>query len=419
MTLWSAPVASDPIHATVELPGSKSITNRALILAALADGVSTVRGTLRSRDTNLMLEALAAMGTGLSYAGDRQTATTVTVTPAPLVGAHINCGLAGTVMRFVPPVAALASGVVTFDADEQAYARPMDAVIGALRELGALVDGDRLPFAVHGDGRLTGGDVTIDASSSSQFVSALLLSAARYDRGVTVRHVGPPVPSQPHIEMTVEMLRQAGVDVEVKESMWKVAPGPIRATDWVIEPDLSNATPFLAAAAITGGRVTVPYWPSQTTQAGDAIRGILADFGAGVSLTPDGLTVTGRGLAGIDTDLHDVGELTPTVAAIAALADSPTTLRGIAHLRGHETDRLAALCTEINALGGDCQETADGLRITPKPLHGGVWHTYSDHRMATAGAILGLRVPGIEVENVETTSKTLPTFVELWTGMFR
>jgi 3-phosphoshikimate 1-carboxyvinyltransferase len=418
VTLWSAPVATEPIVATVELPGSKSITNRALILAALADGVSTVRGTLRSRDTNLMLEALSAMGTGLTFEGDAATATTVIVKPAPLVGAHINCGLAGTVMRFVPPAAALALGEVTFDADEQAYARPMDTVISALRELGAVIDGDRLPFAIHGTGSVTGGEVTIDASSSSQFVSALLLSGARYDRGVTIRHVGPPVPSQPHIDMTLEMLAEAGVSVDVQGSTWRVEPGPIHAREWVVEPDLSNATPFLAAAAVTGGRVTVPYWPTQTTQAGDAIRGMLSGMGVGVELGPDGLTVSGGTLTGVDADLHDVGELTPTVAALAALANGPSTLRGITHLRGHETDRLAALCTEINALGGNCQETEDGLHITPAPLHGGVWHTYADHRMATAGAILGLRVPGIDVENVETTSKTLPGFVDLWAGMF-
>ncbi|CAM3812777.1 3-phosphoshikimate 1-carboxyvinyltransferase [Smaragdicoccus niigatensis] len=419
MSLWSAPVAAESIVATVELPGSKSITNRALVLAALADGESTVRGTLRSRDTDLMLGALAAMGIGIDYVGAPESATTVVVRPNPLTGGHVHCGLAGTVMRFVPPVAALADGIVTFDADEQAYQRPMGTVIGALRELGALIDSDHLPFSVHGHGRLLGGSVTIDASSSSQFVSALLLAGARYDLGVNVKHVGPQVPSQPHIDMTVEMLRDAGVSVDVNGSNWHVSPGPIKAREWVIEPDLSNATSFLAAAAVTGGRMTVPHWPSATTQAGDAIRGILADMGADVSLDSDGLTVVGTSLHGIDADLHDVGELTPTIAALAALADGPTTLRGIAHLRGHETDRLAALCTEINALGGDCTQTADGLHITPQPLHGGVWHSYADHRMATAGAIIGLRVPGVDVENIETTSKTLPTFVDLWNGMFQ
>lgn len=418
MSLWSAPVAAESIVATVELPGSKSITNRALVLAALADGESTVRGTLRSRDTDLMLGALAAMGIGIDYVGAPESATTIIIRPRPLTGGHVDCGLAGTVMRFVPPVAVLADGVVTFDADEQAYKRPMGTVIGALRELGALIDSDHLPFSVHGHGRLLGGNVTIDASSSSQFVSALLLAGARYDLGVNVKHVGPQVPSQPHIDMTVEMLRDAGVSVEVNGSSWRVSPGPIQAREWVIEPDLSNATSFLAAAAVTGGRMTVPHWPSTTTQAGDAIRGILADMGAEVSLGSDGLTVVGTSLHGLDADLHDVGELTPTVAALAALAEGPTTLRGIAHLRGHETDRLAALCTEINALGGDCTQTEDGLHIKPRPLHGGVWHSYADHRMATAGAIIGLRVPDVDVENIETTSKTLPTFVELWTGMF-
>ncbi|WP_227996301.1 3-phosphoshikimate 1-carboxyvinyltransferase [Nocardia australiensis] len=418
MSLWPAPHVDVPVHATVTLPGSKSITNRALILAALADRPSTISGALRSRDTNLMIGALRAMGAGIDGAGD-----TLTVTPAALGGGTVDCGLAGTVMRFLPPVATLADGDVAFDGDEQARVRPLGTILDALRGLGADIDGNALPFVVRGGGGLRGGKVTIDASGSSQFVSGLLLSAARFDEGVVVHHTGKALPSMPHIEMTVEMLRRADVAVESpadsrKAQTWTVTPGPIRAVDWDVEPDLSNATPFLAAAAVTGGEVRIPHWPRITTQPGDVIREILVRMGAEVSRFDGVITVRGpERLAGIDIDLHDVGELTPTVAALAALADSPSWLRGIAHLRGHETDRLAALSTEINRLGGNVTETEDGLEITPAPLHAGTWHSYADHRMATAGAILGLRVPGIEIEDIGTTAKTLPGFVSLWERM--
>ncbi|WP_067534901.1 3-phosphoshikimate 1-carboxyvinyltransferase [Nocardia crassostreae] len=419
MTFWPAPHVELPVHATVTLPGSKSITNRALILAALADQPSTITGALRSRDTNLMIEALRAMGAGIEGDGD-----TLTVTPPRAFGgAVVDCGLAGTVMRFVPPVAALATGDVAFDGDEQARVRPLGTILEALRGLGVDIDGDALPFVVHGTGSLRGGPITIDASGSSQFVSGLLLSAARFENGITVHHNGAALPSMPHIEMTVQMLRAADVRVDAptdprKAQTWTVAPGPIRAVDWDVEPDLSNATPFLAAAAVTGGEVSIPHWPRYTTQPGDVIREILVRMGAEARIFDGTLTVRGpERLAGIDIDLHDVGELTPTVAALAALADSPSRLRGIAHLRGHETDRLAALSTEINRLDGKVTETEDGLYIVPAPLHGGQWHSYADHRMATAGAIIGLTVPGVEIEDIGTTAKTLPDFVELWQGM--
>ncbi|MEV6233976.1 3-phosphoshikimate 1-carboxyvinyltransferase [Saccharopolyspora shandongensis] len=414
--LWPAPVARGAVHATVPVPGSKSITNRALVLAALADGPSTLRAPLRSRDTELMAGALRSLGVEIQDGPDGSWQ----VTPGELRGpAEVDCGLAGTVMRFVPPVAALAVGRVTFDGDPQARQRPLGTVLDALRELGADISGDALPFDVHGTGKLTGGTVTIDASASSQFVSGLLLSAPRFEQGVTVLHEGKPVPSLPHIEMTVAMLRAAGIDVDDREpNTWRVAPGEIRALNVEIEPDLSNATPFLAAAAVTGGTVTVPGWPAQTTQAGDAIRDILSLMGAQVERSEAGLTVTGPAeLAPVDIDLHDVGELTPTVAALAAFATGRSRLRGIAHLRGHETDRLAALQNELTKLGGAVEQTEDGLLVEPRPLTGGNWHSYADHRMATAGAILGLKVPGVVVEDIATTAKTIPDFPGMWATM--
>ncbi|MEV0089628.1 3-phosphoshikimate 1-carboxyvinyltransferase [Saccharopolyspora sp. NPDC050642] len=414
--LWPAPVARGAVHATVPVPGSKSITNRALVLAALADGPSKLRAPLRSRDTELMAGALRALGVEIQDGPDGSWQ----VAPGELRGpAEVDCGLAGTVMRFVPPVAALADGRVTFDGDPQARQRPLGTVLDALRELGADISGSALPFDVHGTGKLTGGTVTIDASASSQFVSGLLLSAPRFEQGVTVLHEGEPVPSLPHIEMTVAMLRAAGVDVDDREpNTWRVAPGAIRALDVEIEPDLSNATPFLAAAAVTGGTVTVPGWPTHTTQAGDAIRDILSRMGAQVERTAAGLTVTGPAeLTPVDIDLHDVGELTPTVAALAAFATGRSRLRGIAHLRGHETDRLAALQNELTKLGGAVEQTEDGLLVEPRPLTGGSWHSYADHRMATAGAILGLKVPGVVVEDIATTAKTIPDFPGMWAAM--
>lgn len=411
--LWSAPVATRPLSWEMRVPGSKSMTNRAYILAALADGPSTITGALKSRDTELMEAALQAMGIGVEHDGD-----TVHITPGPLHGASIDCGLAGTVMRFLPPLAALADGPVHVDGDKQAYARPMGAILGGLRDLGVNVDGDSLPFDLRSSQVPEGGEVTIDASGSSQFVSGLLLSAPRYRKGITVRHEGGPLPSLPHIEMTLAMLEDAGVRVESGENRWTVHPGPIAAREWKIEPDLSNATPFLAAAAVAGGTVAIQDWPDSTTQPGDEIRAILSEMGVEVSRADGSVAVHGGGaLQGIERDMGPIGELTPTVAALCALAETPSKLYGIAHLRGHETDRLKALAAEINGLGGKVTELDDGLYIEPAPLQGGTWHTYHDHRMATAGAIIGLRVEGVEVENIATTAKTLPGFADLWTEM--
>lgn len=419
---WAAPTANGPIDATVRVPGSKSATNRALVLAALAEGPSTIHQALDARDTSLMLAALRSLGVRCTTTNPSDIGNIdIAIEPMPLRGpAHIDCGLAGTVMRFVPPMAALAVGEISFDGDEGARRRPMTTTIDSLRRLGVDIDdAQSLPFSMRATGRVRGGEVSIDATSSSQFVSALLLSAARYDEGLTIRHVGGSVPSAPHIAMTVQMLAEHGVRVETPDDgVWRVPPSAIAPIDRTIEPDLSNAAPFLAAAMATGGRVTIPHWPSSTTQPGDALRDLLAQMGAIVSVDAHGLTVSMHGgIHGIDADLHDVGELTPTIAALAALADSPSHLHGIAHLRGHETDRLHALAHEIGHLGGDVTQTDDGLRIRPAPLHGGRFGTYHDHRMATAGAIIGLRVRGVSVEDIDTTAKTLPGFAERWSAL--
>ena len=416
-----------PVDINVVIPGSKSVTNRALILAAQAKSPSTLRRPLVSRDSELMVAGLKALGIGIvetTALVDGNEELQWIVTPAPMRGGvRVDVGNAGTVMRFLPPLASLATGEVIFDGDPRSYERPLGPVIKALEELGVSIDHEdrySLPLKLNGTGKIDGGEITIDASESSQFLSALLLVAPSFTKGITVNHKGGSLPSMPHIEMTVDMLRQFGATVEVDSvaQTWSVKPGALHGLDLVIEPDLSNASPFLSIAMVCGGRVAIADWPIKTTQPGDQLRTIFADMGAQFSFGDNGLTIIGTGkIHGIDVDLHDVGELTPSIAALAALADSPSHLRGIGHLRKHETDRLAALTREINALGGKVTEEETALHITPAPLHAGVFHTYDDHRLATAGAVLGLVVEGIEVENIATTRKTLPDFPGLWSSL--
>ena len=421
---WPAPFrGANPVSATITIPGSKSATNRALILAALAESPSTLRKPLHSRDSALMIAGLKAIGCGIEELSNGD----LVITPGKFFGpASVDVGNAGTVMRFLPPVAALANGLVHFDGDPRSHERPLGPVIQALENLGVSIEhGSRysLPLTINGSGKLKGGELEIDASSSSQFISALLLIGPATEVGITVRHVGKSLPSAPHIDMTIQMLREFGATVEVADlasgiNQWKVLPGKLTGLDLTIEPDLSNAAPFMSAAMICGGEVTIQDWPKSTTQPGDQLRKIFTDMGAKVEFVSNGLKISGTGsIHGIDVDLHDVGELTPSIAAVAALADTPSSLRGIGHLRLHETDRLAALAAEINALGGDVDEEETALHISPVPLHGGVFHSYEDHRLATAGAMIGLAVPGIEVENIATTQKTLPDFPGAWAAL--
>ena len=428
---WLAPTASRPLQATLSVPGSKSLTNRELVLAALAEGPSVLRAPLWSRDSELMIEALTALGVGFErLPGRGGFGDDLRVTPAEeLLGSTtVDCGLAGTVMRFVPPVAALALGPTTFDGDEAARRRPMSGVIDGLKGLGVDLDDDRrgtLPFTVHGTGRIAGGALEIDASASSQFVSGLLLSAPRFEQGLDLRHTGERLPSMPHIEMTVAALARRGVVVDSPEpGRWVVAPGPIAAVDVDIEPDLSNAAPFLAAALVAGGEVTITGWPDATTQVGAQLETLLPRFGAAVERNGERLTVRAPGAAAggiraVELDLGEAGELVPNLVAIAAFADGPSTFTGIGHIRHHETDRLAALAAELNGLGGRVTELDDGLLVEPVPLHEGAWRAYADHRMATSGAIVGLSVPGVVIDDIASTGKTLPQFPELWGGLLR
>jgi 3-phosphoshikimate 1-carboxyvinyltransferase len=399
------------------VPSSKSLTNRYLVLAALADRPSTIRRPLVSRDTELMVSALEALGVRTERGTD--DAVWRVSPPGPLQGdVDVDCGLAGTVMRFVPPLAALAGGEVRFDGDPEARARPVGPLLEALARLGVAVEGARgtLPFTVRGRGAVPGGAVRLDASASSQFVSALLLAGCRFDDGLELEVTGG-LPSRPHVDMTLAVLRQAGVRVQDDGTTWRVTPGRVSALDVEVEPDLSSAAPFLAAAAVTGGEVSITGWPVRTTQAGAALPDILARMGARVSPGDGELTLRGpqrSHLKGADLDLHEVGELTPVVAAVAAAASTPTTLRGVAHLRRHETDRLAALEHELSAAGCAVSQTADGLDIRPGPLRPTTWRTYGDHRMAMAGAVVALVAGGTEVLDPDTAAKTFPGFAQAW-----
>ena len=464
---WPAPLvpASSETagkNALVHIPGSKSLTNRYLLLATLADSPSYLRAPLHSRDSALMIEALRQLGAGIELVPtDSPFGPDIKVTPLNFAQADsiqpqavsIECGLAGTVMRFVPALAALLPGEFAFDGDPHARQRPMGPVLEGLRQLGVQVDYEQgenaLPFVLRSPGLASAEGVSeapvvrIDASTSSQFVSALLLMAPRLPQGMVLVHEGSSVPSIPHIQMTVEALRQMGIRVqehypnqgnetEGGEYRWTVHPGSFPGFEMTIEPDLSNAGPFLAAAVVTGESVTIPHWPEPaadssagTTQVGDMWRELLPALGAQVRYSEGRLTVTGPVQlpeGDFSFDLSVGGELAPTMAAACAFVKGRVELTGIAHLRGHETDRLAALAAEINRLGGSAHDTADSL-VIEAPIPATVEaaqvlaRTYDDHRMATFAAIIGLRRPNVVVQNVATVAKTMPQFTAMWEDM--
>lgn len=429
---WPAATRTTPLQHEVALPGSKSLTNRELVLAALAEGPSTLRAPLIARDTTLMVSALRELGAHIDEVDSNVASPDFLVTPIPKghgVDATIYCGLAGTVMRFVPPLMALLQGQARFDGDEAARARPMSATLDALGQLGLGVESSegKLPFTLTNTGALSHGTLRIDASASSQFVSGLLLVAPRLPEGLRIEHTGSELPSIPHIDMTLECLRARGVKADMVEpGVWVVEAGPISAHSVTIEPDLSNAAPFLAAPLITGGQLSVTGWPESTTQVGALVPGLLEHFGATVSLRGGVMTIDGgtgltggATLPGVDLDLGHAGELAPTLVTLAALSSQPSTFRGIGHLRGHETDRLAALASNITRLGGVATETEDGITVSPAPLRPGEWLSYDDHRMATSGALLGLAVEGITVDDIGCTAKTLPEFPALWEALLK
>ncbi|WP_246836270.1 3-phosphoshikimate 1-carboxyvinyltransferase [Nesterenkonia sp. NBAIMH1] len=418
----------------MSVPASKSLTNRFLLLAGLGRGPATVINPLRSRDSDLMLAGLEVLGASVERMPDTEGEETLRVSPivwdAPDDGspAEIDCGLAGTVMRFLPAVAALTGRAVRFDGDPEARVRPMGAVLDGLRALGAEIEehGEPgfLPFTVHPPaGGVVGGEVTIDASASSQFVSGLLLAAPLFREGLTLRHSGAQVPSLEHVEMTMAVLQEVGARASSPAPFaWRVEPGEITGFTVRVEPDLSNAGPFLCAAALTAGEVSMEGWPLESTQIGRRWPRLLEDFGCETTLAPTSestgtLTVRGPERLVSPGTVDGTAELTPTVAALAAAADGETTFTSVQHLRGHETDRLAALVAEIRRLGGSAEETEDGFRVTAPAQHGTVVCAYADHRMATFGAMMGLVLDGVEVDDIGTTAKTMPDFPARWAAL--
>ena len=425
---WRAGYRSAPLHHQLSLPGSKSLTNRELVLSALATGPSILRSPLHARDTHLMVEALRALGATITEGNPGPFGPDLHITPIPENCPNpptLDCGLAGTVMRFVPPLSLVIPGSLSFDGDAGARLRPMATTLDALGQLGVEVDATLdgfLPFTLTNTGAIHGRVVSIDASASSQFVSGLLLVGARLPGGLRIEHKGDSLPSLPHIDMTLHCLRGRGVAAEmVSPGTWEVAPGAIAGVEVAIEPDLSNAAPFLSAALITGGSVSISGWPESTTQVGGLVPELLEHWGASITRAPGVVTVEGgdglaggRELPGVNLDLSHAGELAPTFVALAALSPASSQFRGIGHLRGHETDRLKALVSNIEALGGSASETSDGIVVAPAELHPGLWKAFDDHRMATSGALLGLAIPGVEVDDIACTSKTLPEFPALW-----
>ncbi|MFU0663421.1 3-phosphoshikimate 1-carboxyvinyltransferase [Gardnerella vaginalis] len=441
VTSWEAPYANHQLKSCVEVPGSKSLSNRYLILAAMGAKPVVLQGLLRSRDTELMINALSVFGVRSESLNNDGTKLRV-IPPEDGVfrvpdNAEVYCGLAGTVMRFVAALALFADNSVRFDGDEQAYARPMKPVLDGLEQLGARVEyhGEVgfLPFTVTPPSREILKNnfkkiVRIDSSSSSQFISALLLVGSRIPGGLELEHIGETLPSMPHIRMTMDDICKAGgTTTMTSNAIWHVKESKITLANAVtIEPDLSNAAPFLGAALIAGGSVSIPNWPLSTTQPGGLLPEILEKMGAKISFEKTGddagimrVESDGEIKAIPHLDLSAAGEIAPSIAAILAFADGPSELHGIAHLRGHETNRLQALVKELNRVGIVAKELEDGIRIEPSNhiMHGEVMETYADHRMATFAAMLGLRIENIRVKNIATTRKTIPDFPGMWHKM--
>ncbi|QJC21339.1 3-phosphoshikimate 1-carboxyvinyltransferase [Arcanobacterium buesumense] len=439
-TLWQAPTLPPyaRLTSTIRLPGSKSLTARWMILAALARRTTRLVGALDSADTRTMAHALEQLGARVYWNLDACVIKPFPRTSTGKIiirgGVRIHAGQAGTVMRFILPLAAMARGPVEIDCADNARHRPIDGLVTALRDLGVHITSTQpqsangplaFPFVVHGKGHLAGGTVAVDAQASSQYISALLLAGALMENGLTVHLKHHLLPSTPHVNMSVEVLAECGISVVVGDHSWHVEPVPhadlILPQTLTIEPDLSNAGPFLVAAMVSGGDVTIDNWPTQSNQPGMAYLDLLHQAGATFTERTAGkLTCRGPAtIAPLSADMHDVGELVPSIAALCAYADGQSHLTNIGHLRGHETDRLHAITQTLAHVGIPAVATTDALIIqgNPRALHAGDLDSYADHRMATCGAILGLRVPGIRVANMEATAKTFPQFVSMWETM--
>lgn len=418
MDAYAITPAAGPVNGTVTVPGSKSLTNRALVIAALATGRSTLHGALFSDDTEACMDGLARLGIDIS---SDPSAARVTVTGAggriPAVTAELDVRYSGTTARFLTAVAAAGRGIYRFDGAQPMRERPMGDLPAVLSATGArfrfLGEPDHLPFELQAT-ELPAGRIEINATQSSQPVSALLLCAPAAT-GATTIIVRGAVPSEPFIDMSVRIMREFGVDVSRPQpGVFEIAAGSgYRGRTYDVEPDASNSSYFMAAAALTGGTVCVRGLSADSAQGDIACAAILKRMGCRVRQDTAGITVTGpKRLRGVDLDLNAVSDLTPTFAAIAPFTDSPVTIRNVAHTRLQETDRIAALATELTRLGATVEEHADGLRIEPSALAPAPIRTYEDHRMAMAFAVTGLRVPGLTIRDPGCVAKTFPDFFE-------
>ena len=405
-----------PVDATVTLPGSKSITNRALVCAALADGPSVLTGVLDADDTVAMVEALRALGVDVDRTGDAE----LTVGGGgPRHGAAVDARQSGTTARFVLPLLALAEGPSSLDGDEQLRARPMGPSFDALRAAGARVEEQQgaghLPVTVAGP--LRAAALSLPGDASSQFLSGLLLSGPATSEGLELT-ITTDLVSRPYVDMTVAVMEAFGAEVDHQVSggrdVWHVAPRPYRPSRYAIEPDASAASYAWGAAVATGGRVTVPGLSRHALQGDVAFADVLARMGAEVTWHDDAVTVAaGARLVGVDVDMEPISDTVPTLAALAALAEGPTTIRGVGFIRAKESDRIAGPVAELRRCGVDAEATDDGMVIRPRPLRPATFETYRDHRMAMAFAVLGLVAPGMAVRDPGCVAKTFPGYWDL------
>jgi 3-phosphoshikimate 1-carboxyvinyltransferase len=406
-----------PVDDTVRVPGSKSITNRALIVGALADGISTIENPLFSDDPYWLMAAFA--GLGFPTKADRETGTATVEGQRGIIprsGVEVFVGNAGTAARFLPPVLALGEGPYLVDGVARMRERPVADLVEAMRGLGAGVgyagEEGRFPIEVKGGG-IKGGVVGVRGIRSSQFLSGLLMAAPYAEEPVVLEVEGGLV-SRPYVGITLGVMRDFGVEVvEEGRDRFVVPPGVYEAGKYVVEPDASGASYFFAAAALTGGRVRVPGLGSASSQGDLGFVEVLEEMGCEAEIGVDYVEVRGpERLRGIEVDMNGISDTMITLAAIAPFASSPTTIKNVAHTRAQETDRIAAVARELTRLGAEVEERPDGLKITPGPVGPGTVHTYDDHRIAMAFSLLGLVVPGIRIQNPSCVTKTLPDYFQ-------
>lgn len=418
----TVPVTSGPLAAIAPVAGSKSETNRALILAALASGVSRLRGVLRSDDTDACVEALRTLGVVIERGSADEVVVHGEGGAFVATEASVWCGDAGTCARFLPPAAALGHGSIAFDGTDQLRGRPLGVTLEALRSLGAEIDADAtgLPFTLGARG-LVGGTVEVPSAQSSQPLSGLLMAAAGASGRVELH--APGLVSRAYVAMTIDLMAHFGVHVErVGDDRFVVEPQRYLAADLEIEADASAASYFFAAAAVGGGSVTVPNLTRHSRQSDVGFVGVLASMGCAVDETTHGLRVErdrSAPLRGVDVDMNEMSDTFMTLACVAPYAESPVTIRNVAHVRVKESDRIHAVVTNLRALGVEVDERDDGVTVYPSRPHAGRISAFGDHRIAMSFAVLGLRTEGVVIEGAECVAKTVPDFFDRWERLLR